>query len=96
MDNTEVCNAFMHDTKKDLGECFDRIRKLELTTAVQAEKDRQVLDKMDDLMSFFKAHDEHEMAKYDSMNKDIKWLTRIVYMTLGGGAVVLFVLEFLK
>ena len=87
----EVCTVFMHDTKRDLNEVFDRIRKLETSHAVTKERDKTLLEKMDGLKDFFEKHDKQEMAKYNDINKDVKQLTTFMYIATGISMVLGFV-----
>ena len=87
----KVCDMFMSDTKRDLNEVFDRVRKLETAQAVSKERDKTLVDKMDSLHEFFKDHDGQEMRKYDNMNKDIKYLTKFAYIATGVGLILGFV-----
>jgi len=82
MDN-EVIGVFINDTKKDLNELFDRIRKMEVHQAVAIERDKALLDKMDELTVFFKSHDEAEMKKYDSIESEVTKLTQMFYIASG-------------
>lgn len=86
----KVVEVFMNDTKKDLNELFDRIRKSETYQAVSRERDKTLLEKMDKLYDFFESHDAHEMAKYDTINKDIRKINKIVWMALGVVSIVSF------
>ena len=86
-----VIDVLVNDTKKDLNELFDRIRKVETRQAVAEERDKTLIDKMDNLTEFFKYHDEAEMKKYDTIETQVAKLTNMFYIVTGIGIVLSFI-----
>lgn len=86
-----VMDIFIHDTKRDLNELFSRVREAEKTLAVGAERDKTLLEKMDDLSGFFKRHDALEMEKYNHIEAEVVKLTKLFYIASGIGLVLGFI-----
>lgn len=89
--NDEAWAEFRSDVKRQLDESFSRIRKLETAQVICQEKDKQLLEKMDALMDFFKSHDEHEMKKYEQIDGRISKLQRLAAYVTGGLTVLSFI-----
>jgi len=81
----EEDSIVIHDMKKDLNELFDRVRMIETHQAVSAERDKTLLEKMEDLTKFFKEHDVAEMKKYDTIELEVAKLSKLVYVVSGVG-----------
>ena len=86
-----ACDVFIHDTKKDLDELFNRVRQVETAQAVHIERDNTLLEKMNELQEFFKNHDTNEMKKYITLELEVAKLTKLFYIATGVGLLLGFI-----
>lgn len=89
--NDEAWGEFRTYVKEELAELSNRTRALEISKGIGDERDKQLLEKMDGLMTFFQTHDEHEMRKYNEMGNDLSNLKKIAWMVIGVGGLATFI-----
>jgi len=80
----------VEELKKDINECFNRIRKLETASAVLSEKDKVFIEKLDLIQNTFNAHDKKEMEIYDKLQLDVNKIYRFLYIATGIGLTLQF------
>jgi len=80
----------MEELKKDINECFNRIRKLEIDSARVLEKDKAFLEKFDLIQASFKEHDKKEMEMYNKLQLDINKIYKFLYVVTGVGLTIQF------
>lgn len=92
----EAWAEFRHDTKLQLDELFNRMRRVELVDAVKDERDKSLIEKFDKLAVSFETHSDAEMIKYKEITDSQDYLKTFLHYFIGGSAVIVTVFTILN
>lgn len=86
----EQWREFRADVRKDFEDLFNRIRYLESKSAAKDERDRSMIEKLDNLTKSFDRYSDDEAIKYSAIQGSLTYLKRFTYILIGGVATTLF------
>ncbi len=81
---------FCISIKRDVSELSERIRLAEMDLGIKKERDLHMIETMESIKTLFKEHNEEEMERYGTISKDLRWITKIVFLGMGVGVAVSF------
>ena len=87
----EAWKEFREEVKGHIHKLYNRLHIVESNEAVAAERDKNLSEKMDGLLDFFKSHDEHEIKKTEQMTSEIARINKTMYMATGAMALIVFI-----